>query len=526
MSDAKTTEWWKTAVIYQIYPRSFMDSDGDGVGDLAGIESRLDHLVDLGVDALWISPFYPSPMADFGYDVSDYTGVDPVFGTLESFDRLLAAIHARGLKLLLDFVPSHSSELHPWFVASRSSRDDLKRDWYIWRDAKPDGGVPTNWIGEFGGSTWTWDEGTGQYYMHSFLPQQPSINWRNPEARAAMLAAMKVWFDRGIDGYRVDAVDHAAPNPEGGDNPPNPDWTGSPLNKLSHLAVNSRHQPEVFDIMRDMRKLARTYSDEKLLVGEAYGRLEQFLAYYGETLDGFQLPFNFMLIKSRWDARTVADLVKRYEAALPEGAWPNWVLGNHDRARIATRAGRAQAGVAAMLLLTLRGTPTLYQGDELGMENVAVPPDRVVDPWEMRMPGQGLGRDPVRTPMAWEEGAGGGFTTGDPWLPMDTRAEVTVARQTGDPASILSLYRRLLALRRSEAALSLGDWRHLHGDGAVFAYARRAGDRRLGIALNFTGTAQPMPIGGELLFSTLGDGVSGDLRPDEGRIVVLDAPAG
>ncbi len=522
MSDASTTEWWKTGVIYQIYPRSFMDSDGDGIGDLAGIESRLDHLVALGVDAIWISPFYPSPMADFGYDVSDYTNVDPLFGTMADFERLLTAIHARGLKLLLDFVPCHSSDQHPWFLESRSSRDNLKRDWYVWRDPLPDGGPPTNWIAEFGGSTWEWDAGTGQYYLHSFLPEQPTINWRNPGARAAMLDAMKFWFDRGVDGVRVDAVDHAAPDPERGDNPVNPDWTGAEGHTMSLVAAHSRHQPEVFDVVRDMRKLARTYPEEKLLVGEAYGEIHEFIEYYGAELDGFQLPFNFLLIKIEWNPMIVAGLVDAYEAALPEGAWPNWVLGNHDRARIATRAGPDQAAVAATLLLTLRGTPTIYQGDELGMENVEIPADRVVDPWELNMPGEGLGRDPERAPIAWEAGPGGGFTTGEPWLPMDTRSGMNVAAQEDDPASMLNLHRRLLRLRRAEVALTLGDYRTISVDDAVFCYERRQGDSRIGVALNFSDMTRPTDLAGETLFSTTGDDErTGDLAPNEGRVVRL-----
>ncbi|WP_299816277.1 alpha-amylase family glycosyl hydrolase [uncultured Jannaschia sp.] len=522
MSDAKNAEWWKTGVIYQIYPRSFMDSDGDGIGDLAGIESRLDHLVRLGIDAIWISPFYPSPMVDFGYDVSDYTDVDPLFGTMADFERLLAAVHARGLKLLLDFVPCHSSDRHPWFLESRSSRDNPKRDWYVWRDPLPGGGPPTNWIAEFGGSTWEWDEGTGQYYLHSFLPEQPTINWRNPQARAAMLDAMRFWFDRGVDGFRVDAVDHAAPNPERGDNPVNAAWEGPEGHTMSLLAAHSRHQPEVFDVVRDMRALARTYPEEKLLVGEAYGEIREFIEYYGAELDGFQLPFNFLLINAEWNPVIVAGLVDAYEAALPEGAWPNWVLGNHDRARIATRAGPGQAAVAATLLLTLRGTPTIYQGDELGMENVEIPADRVVDPWEINMPGQGLGRDPERAPLAWDAGAGGGFTTGEPWLPMDTRPGLNVAAQEGDPASMLNLHRRLLRLRRAEPALMQGDYRTLSVDDAVFCYERVRNGRRIGVALNFSDRARPMDLGGETLFSTTGDDArTGDLAPNEGRVVRL-----
>ncbi|CUH39233.1 Oligo-1,6-glucosidase [Jannaschia seosinensis] len=523
MVDKHDTEWWKTGTIYQIYPRSFMDSDGDGIGDLKGIESRLDHLTYLGVDAVWISPFYPSPMKDFGYDVSDYTGIDPVFGNLDDFESLLAAIHARGLKLLLDFVPCHSSDQHPWFQASRSSRDDPKRDWYIWRDPKPDGSPPTNWIAEFGGSAWTLDEATGQYYYHAFLPEQPSINWLNPDARAAMLDVLQTWFDRGVDGFRVDAVENAVVNPEGGDNPPNPNWQGEGGPPRSLLGTHTKYQAETFEIAREMRRLGRTYHPEKVFVGEAYGTIEEVIRFYGDDHDGFHLPFNFLLIGAEWNPLVIASLVDAYEAALPAGAWPNWVLGNHDRARIASasRAGRAQAPVAAMMLLTLRGTPTIYQGEELGMENVEIPPERVVDPWEINLPGQGHGRDPVRTPLAWEEAPHGGFTTGEPWLPVDLRSEVTVSVLRRDPGSILNLHRDLLALRHREPALTLGDYRTVSVDDAVFAYERNYGDSRIGVALNFSDQPRPAVFEGEVLLSTEGDEATDDLRPNEGRVVRL-----
>ena len=513
-------EWWKAGVIYQIYPRSFMDSDGDGIGDLDGIMRRLDYLTSLGVDAFWVSPVYPSPMADFGYDLTDYCGIDPVFGTLADFDRLLAAAHDRGLRVLMDFVPSHTSNLHPWFLASRSSREDPKRDWYIWRDARPDGSPPNNWLSEFGGPAWTWDEATGQYYLNIFLPEQPALNWRNPEVREALYGAMRFWFDRGVDGFRVDAVEFMVPDARFCDNPPNPDWTEAMGPARSQLALYTQHQPEVLEIAREMRAIARSYTPERLLIGEAYGRLDQFLAYYGADLGGFHLPFNFQLIGAKWHPRTIAALVERYEAALPKGAWPNWVLGNHDRARVASRVGASQARVAAMLLLTLRGTPTIYQGEELGMENVPIPPDRVIDPWEKNVPGRGFGRDPVRTPLAWTGDAGAGFTTGTPWLPIDARREMSVETQQHEPDSMLSLYRRLLRLRRAEPALALGDYESLSVDDQVYVYARSLEGRRLIVALNFSDRPREVTDLGQPLVSTLevtpkpGEA----LQPNEGRI--------
>jgi alpha-glucosidase len=517
--------WWQRGVIYQVYPRSFQDADGDGVGDLPGILARLDHLADLGVDAVWISPIYPSPMADFGYDVSDYCDVHPLFGTLADFDRLVAAAHGRGLKIILDFVPNHSSDRHPWFVQSRSSRDDPKRDWYIWRDPKPDGSPPTNWVSEFGGPAWTFDPPTGQCYYHAYLPEQPDLNWRNPEVRAAMLDVLRFWFERGVDGFRVDAIHHLVEDADFRDNPPNPDWREgmSPARRL--IRVHTMDQPEVHHAIAAMRGVADAY-DGRVMIGEAYLPIDRLMAYYGVDLTGFHLPFNFHLISTPWNPTAVAALIDAYEAALPEGGWPNWVLGNHDRSRVASRLGPEQARVAAMLLLTLRGTPTIYQGEEIGMRDVPVPAERVQDPWERNVPGLGLGRDPVRSPMRWTPGPGGGFTTGEPWLPLGAdEPGASVAAQAADPRSMLSLYRALLALRRSEPALGAGAHVPVAATEGVLAYERRHGERRLLVALNMSAAPQRAagPAGGRVLLSTAPDGADagegGLLRPHEGRIV-------
>ena len=382
-------------MIYQIYPRSFQDTNGDGIGDLKGIERRLDYLASLGVDAIWISPIYPSPMADFGYDVADYCGVDPRFGTLADFDDLLAQAHARGLKVLLDFVPNHTSDRHPWFVESRSSRDNPKRDWYIWRDPAPDGGPPNNWISDFGGSAWEWDEATGQYYYHAFLKEQPDLNWRNPAVQAAMYDVMRFWFDRGVDGFRIDVLWHMIKAADFPDNPPNPAYQPAMGDMHRVLQLHSTDQPEVHEIAADMRAIADSYGaegrGERVLIGEIYLPVDRLMHYYGRERAGVHLPFNFQLVDAPWEARALATLIADYEAALPPGGWPNWVLGNHDRPRVAAKRGQAQARVAAMLLLTLRGTPTLYYGDELGLTDVAIPPAEVQDPRELREPGLGLG---------------------------------------------------------------------------------------------------------------------------------------
>jgi alpha-glucosidase len=354
--------WWQKGVIYQIYPRSFQDSNGDGIGDLNGIRSRLDYLVELGVDAVWLSPIFTSPMADFGYDVADYCGIDPMFGTLEDFGRLLALAHSKGLKLILDFVPNHTSDQHPWFIESRCSGSSAKRDWYIWRDPKSHGGPPNNWLSEFGGSAWTFDEASGQYYYHAYLSQQPDLNWRNPEVRAAMGEVLRFWLARGVDGFRVDAIHHLFEDAQLGDNPVNPDWHAGMPAARSLIHLRTMDQPEVHDAIGEMRRVADEY-DDRLLIGEAYLPIDRLMAYYGVNLAGFHLPFNFHLISTPWEPAAMAGLIEVYERALPPGAWPNWVLGNHDRSRVATRLGRDQARVAAMLLLTLRGTPTIYQGE-------------------------------------------------------------------------------------------------------------------------------------------------------------------
>ena len=516
--------WWKTGSIYQIYPRSFQDSDGDSVGDLKGIEARLDHLVALGVDAIWISPIFVSPMHDFGYDVADYCDIDPRFGTLADFDALLAAAHARGLKLLLDFVPNHSSTDHPWFRESRSSRDNPKRDWYIWRDPAPDGGPPNNWISDFGGSAWEYDAATGQYYYHAFLKEQADLNWRNPDVRAAMMDVLRFWFDRGVDGFRIDVLWHMVKHADFPDNPANPAYRTEMGEMHAVLQSNSTDQPEVHDIAAEMRRIADGYSGDRVLIGEIYLPIEKLMHYYGIDTPEVHLPFNFQLIEAAWDARSLATMIADYEAALPPGGWPNWVLGNHDRPRIATRVGGPQARVAAMLLLTLRGTPTIYYGDELGLTDVAIPPDRVQDPRELREPGWGLGRDPVRTPMPWNASDHAGFSSAEPWLPLGpdwpTR---NVAAQSADAGSMLALYRDLLSLRRKHEALAEGDFRLLATSGSVLAYERWRGDERIVVALNLSGEDQPFALpAGEVVLRTLPEGVRTDtLRGNEGVVILV-----
>ena len=520
-SDRERRPWWERGVIYQVYPRSFQDSDGDGIGDLAGIETRLDHIVELGVDAIWLSPIFPSPMADFGYDVADYCDVEPMFGNLSRFDRLLAAVHARGLKLLLDFVPNHSSDQHPWFIESRSARDSAKRDWYIWRDPAPGGGPPNNWISDFGGSSWEWDAATGQYYLHAFLKQQPDLNWRDPELRAAMTDVLRFWLDRGVDGFRMDVLWHIVKAEGLPDNPVNPDWTPDHNERDRLVQLYSTDQPEAHAITAAFRALADSYGD-RALIGEIFLPNAHHARWYGTPeRPEVHLPFNFQLIENAWDASVLRRVIADYEASLPDFGWPNWVIGSHDAPRIAARIGEAQARVAALLLLTLRGTPTLYQGDEIGIGEVAIPNERLRDPREMRQPGLGLGRDPSRTPMPWDDAAFAGFSAVEPWLPLnDDWPTRNVAAQARDPHSMLSLYRALLVLRRTEDALSIGDVKLIDAPDGVLAYERIHGDRRLRILLNFTSSDVVIDWRGTPLLSTFGDdAMPGVLRADEGLVI-------
>jgi alpha-glucosidase len=524
--------WWQRAVVYQIYPRSFQDSNDDGVGDLRGIAARLDHLVWLGVDAVWLSPIYPSPMVDFGYDVSDYRGIHPLFGTLGDFDALVEAAHARGLKLILDFVPNHTSSEHSWFRESRSDRGSAKRGWYIWRDPAPGGGPPNNWLSlATGGSAWEFDEASGQYYYHAFLPEQPDLDWRNPEVREAMHDVLRFWLRRGVDGFRVDVIWHLMKDPAFRDDPPNPEFKPGdpPFKRVQPL--HSADHPDVHDVVAEMRRVLEEFPRDRLLIGEIYLPIERLVAYYGRELEGAHLPFNFQLIQASWHAPTLCRMIKEYEAALPFGGWPNWVLGNHDQPRIASRVGREQARVAMMLLLTLRGTPTLYYGDELGMENVPIPPEREQDPFGKNMPGTGQGRDPQRTPMQWDAAPFAGFSSVEPWLPLAADWQVTnVEAQKLEAGSMLDLTRALLSLRRERPALVAGSYETLAVEGDVLVYARRDEGARFVVALNLESSPKVVVFSegdaeGRIVLSThldrAGEPVGGDLalRADEGAVI-------
>ena len=481
--------WWQTDVVYQIYPRSFQDSNGDGIGDLPGITERLPYVAEtLGIESVWLSPFYRSPQADFGYDVSDYRDVDPQFGTLDDFDALAARCRELGLKLIVDFVPNHSSDQHAWFEESRRSRDNPKRDWYVWRDPKPDGSPPNNWLSHFGGPAWTLDEATGQYYLHSFLREQPDLNWRNEEVAAEMLDTLGFWMDRGVDGFRLDVVHSIMKDPEMRDNPPAPAPPEGAFKALgeydTQLHLYDKAHADVHDAFARIRQTVDGHSDaERVTIGEIHEfDLGRWATYYGQptddgTLGGLHMPFNFGLLNTEWTAAAVRRHVDEVESVLPDGAWPNYVLGNHDEPRLATRLGAESVRLAGLLLLTLRGTPTLYYGDELGIPDVDVPLDRRKDPWAERSGVPELSRDGCRTPMAWDGEPSAGFSTAPPdglWLPLhESHGSVNVRAELGDPDSHLSFYRRALAVRRGSAALRTGDYAPLDDapDG-VFAFTR------------------------------------------------------
>ena len=533
--------WWQTGVIYQIYPRSFKDGNGDGIGDLQGIINQLDYLPWLGVDAMWISPFYPSPMADFGYDITDYCSVDPIFGNLATFDALVEQAHQRDLKIIIDFVPNHTSDQHPWFRQSRLSRSHPQRDWYTWVDPQPGGSPPNNWLSMLGGSSasagtiwkaeedqvprpplpagssWEWDAATRQFYLHSFLKQQPDLNWRNPTVQAAMLDVLRFWLEKGVDGFRIDVANFLMKDPQLRDNPPNPSL-GPLFHKArgdydSQLHIHDRGHTDVHSVLRKIRTVLDDYSSQtpRVAIGElAVFTLQEWASYYGAKLDELHIPFNFALLGARWNARVIRRIVDTNEAAIPAGAWPNYVLGNHDEPRIATRLGTRQARVAMLLLLTLRGTPTVYYGDELGMSNVEIPPELIQDPQEKNVPGLGLGRDPARTPMQWDASPNAGFCPPHvaPWLPLAADyQQINVAVEREDASSMLTLTRTLLALRRDRPALDRGSYQGQESDPEdCFVYLRRFDHERLLIALNFSEEPQTVRISalgeGQILLST------------------------
>jgi alpha-glucosidase len=521
-------KWWQRAVIYEIAPVSFQDSSGDGRGDLGGLLQRLDYLEWLGIDTVWLTPVQPSPFRDFGYDISDYCAIDPSLGTMEQFDRLVAAMHGRSMRLILDFVPNHTALEHPWFRDSRCSRSNARRDWYIWADPRDDGGPPNNWLSRFGGSAWTWDERTGQYYYHSFLQEQPDLNWRNPAVREAMADVMRFWLRRGVDGFRVDASAVLIEDDLLRDDPPDPeaDHTVPPPQRLRRIFTDDR--PESMQCLEELRAVVDEF-DNRVLAGEVQGKLDRIGHFYEGERPRFHLPLNFALLDTRWDALSLQAEIDAYLKAIPGDAWPCWVIGGHDKQRIASKIGQAGARLMAMLVLTLRGTPFLFAGDELGMEQAPVQPDRIDDPFEKLVPGHELNRDPERAPIRWDESPHGGFSISEPWLPQDDE-DRNVARLKRDRRSILHLWRHLIAVRKGEVALAEGDYHPMRAYNDVYAFRRIRGKDSVLVLLNLAPDPRRWVKGepGRILLSTHLDhendaAVDGPvvLRGNEGLIVKL-----
>jgi alpha-glucosidase len=497
--------WWQHAVFYEIYPRSFKDSNGDGIGDLNGITSKLDYLANLGVDAIWITPFYPSPQVDFGYDVSDYENIDPQFGTLADFDRLVAEAHKRRIKIIIDYVLNHTSDQHPFFKASRQSRDSPYRDWYIWRDPAPGGGPPNNWSSSFGPVAWTLDEKTGQYYYHRFYSEQPELNWRNPAVEKRMFETVRFWIKRGADGFRLDAVNFLFEDTQFRNNPILDKLRpGSTTEYLQELKYN-RDLPEIQEVMVRLRAFTDRIDPNRVLIGEAYvNKWEEMIRYYGPANNGLQLPFNFFLVmegvRNSLDAVTFRGIINDSEKAL-QGRWTTYVLNNHDIPRSYDRYGDGQhndeiAKLLATMLLTLRGSPFLYYGEEIGM--VTTEPktiDEVRDPVGKRYWPVRKGRDGERTPMQWDASPQSGFTAGQPWLKIPASArERNVAMQATDANSILNFYRQLIRLRRRSPALLDGNYSSMGTDPHIFAYRRRTSNQTMFIALNMSKESRSLQL--------------------------------
>jgi alpha-glucosidase len=532
--------WYRRATLYHIYPLSFADSNGDGFGDLRGIINKIDYLNDgtvesLGINSVWLSPIYMSPMADWGYDVSDHTQIDPRFGSMEDFDELVSILHGRGIKLLMDFVPNHTSILHKWFIDSRSSKDDRRRDWYIWADPAPDGGPPNNWLSYFGGTAWEFDKTTGQYYLHSFLPDQVDLNWRNPDLREAMLDVLRFWLNKGVDGFRADAVSGLIKDAKLRDDLPNPSYkpgSSDPADKF--LRVHSSGQNELGSVLGSFCDVL-AQKEGRYLLSEAYLDVPGMNQMYEAcSKHPIHAPFNFNLMILDWSAKAFREFIDEYEKSLGPDDWPNYVLGNHDRHRLVSRVGPARARLLAVLQLTLRGLPVVYYGEELGLPDTPIRQHEVRDPWEIRVPDRGLGRDPARTPLPWTGENGAGFTTGTPWLPIGPSAsQLNVLSELHDPESSLHLYQHLIHLRAQSPALIEGDYRSIEtGNGYVYGYIRETVHQRFLIILNFDSLPATAVLHGKVgnwvagTHIVEGDGSLGEagqlvLEPYEGRVYEL-----
>ena len=502
--ETPTLEWWKTTIIYQCYPRSFQDSNDDGNGDLLGVMNRTDYFVEIGVKTVWLNPIFKSPQKDGGYDISNFTDIDPLYGTMDDFKALLEELHSKGegIHLLLDFVPNHTSDKHPWFVESRSSRTNPKRDWYIWADGQDDQTPPNNWISVFGGSAWTYDNATSQYYFHQFADFQPDLNYRNPEVRAEMEAVLKFWLDLGVDGFRFDAVKHLLEDPSLKNETRDPNYHGSP-NCTTDISSNACYgslvhnlttdYAGIHDIIRSWRRVLNSYKPERFMVGEIYDPPEVIMSYYGENGDEFDFPFNFFLLGNQsWTGVAVNQTIASWLNNMPEGAWPNWVLGNHDNPRVATRVGNYRAAAMNVLLLTLPGTLTTYYGEEIFMtNNMNISKDKIHDPSGHR--------DGERTPMQWDNSTYAGFT-GDsamPWLPLPANSTVyNVQVERSNDSSMLNLYKKLAELKSNYTAFQFTNYTAILSTTEILAYTRyhESSSDRFIIVINFSTTEQTVDL--------------------------------
>lgn len=525
-------DWWRGAVIYQIYPRSFQDSDGNGIGDLAGITSRLPYIAGLGVDAIWISPFFTSPMLDFGYDVSNYTDVDPTFGTIADFDALIAEAHRLGIRVMIDLVISHTSDQHPWFVESRKSRNNDKADWYVWSDPKPDGTPPNNWLSIFGGSGWEWDASRCQYYLHNFLVQQPDLNLHNPDVQEALLNVVRFWLDRGVDGFRLDTINFYFHDKQLRNNPPLPEERRNasiapavnPYNHQEHLY--DKNQPENLAFLKRFRAVMDEYPAVAAVgeVGDAQRGLE-IAGEYTSGGDKVQMCYAFELLSG--DPITparVAEVQEAFAAAAPEG-WACWAFSNHDVVRHISRWGDgventdAFAKVLNAMLLSLRGSACIYEGEELGLPEAELQFEELQDPYGIKFWPDFKGRDGCRTPMVWDATDTGGFTNAKPWLPIPASHVIrAVSLQENDPNSVLSQYRRFLTFRRQHPAFAKGEIRFLEHRGNVLAFERTYGNETILCCLNLSGTDETTTAPNGKLETLEGHGLSGELAGNEIRL--------
>ena len=514
MSQSDTQPWWRGAVIYQVYPRSFLDSNGDGVGDLPGISAGLDYIKGLGVDALWISPFFKSPMKDFGYDVADYRTVDPLYGSNADFEALVAAAHERDLRVVIDLVLPHSSAQHPWFQESRRSRDNGKADWYVWADAKRDGTPPNNWLAVFGGPAWSWDAQRCQYYYHHFLEEQPNLNWNNPEVVAAMLDVIRFWLDRGVDGLRLDAISTLVCDPDLRDNPPvgrySPaaDIAGTKANPFTHQEhMFECDQPHLPGLFTRLRRLTDSYPGAFMLGEIADVDSIDATARYTQGRDRLHTGYTFQFTQPEFGVDRLQHVIGRMEREIGDG-WPTWAFSNHDCIRVATRWGSlpgldgkrdALARQLLALLLSLRGSLCLYQGEELGLPEADIPYEQMVDPWGVRFYPTFKGRDGCRTPMPWRhDRPHGGFTEGAPWLPVpEEHLVLAVDRQEANPDSVLQTCRLLLRWRKAHPALVTGSLALLDTTAPIFAIERAEGGERILCVFNLSNAPAQFAAAGD-----------------------------